>query len=565
MDRKPYQGTDDYFREFEARFPFEETPDQAKAIGETLEDMARPKPMDRLICGDVGFGKTEVALRAAFLAVLEGRQVAVLVPTTVLAQQHLATFRARFDGYPVRVESLSRFLSRAAVGEVIKGLRAGTVDIVIGTHRLLQADVEFKQLGLLIVDEEHRFGVRHKERIKQMRKLVDVLTLTATPIPRTLQMSLVGIRDLSVIETPPVDRQAIRTYVTKYDEGLIREAIVRELGRDGQVFFVHNRVETIELMAERIRRLVPEATIAVAHGQMAEGGLEKVMLAFMERQANVLVCSSIIESGLDIPNANTMIVNRADGFGLAQLYQIRGRVGRSHQRAYAYLMIPGEHLITKDAQKRLQVLQELDELGGGFRLAAHDLEIRGAGNLLGKQQSGQVAAVGFELYEQMLADAVRELRGQQQQADIEPEIQLGIPAFIPDSYIGDEQQRLVIYRRLAAVRSDQELADLAGEMRDRYGPLPPTVDSFVRLMDLRRHLRAGEVARAVRRGEWIALQFHPTARVEVDSLLALVKKSPDRFRLSADFQLSFRPAATDWDGVVDEVKQVLQRVEGSAG
>ncbi len=563
VERRVYAVPDDYFRDFEARFPFEETQDQAKAIGETLDDMGKSKPMDRLICGDVGYGKTEVALRAAFLAVLSGHQVAVLVPTTVLAQQHLATFRARFQGYPVRVEGLSRFQSRGEITEVLRGLERGTVDVVIGTHRLLQADVKFRELGLLVVDEEHRFGVRHKERIKQMRALVDVLTLTATPIPRTLQMSLAGIRDLSVIETPPIDRQAIRTYVTKYDEGLIREAILRELSRQGQVFFVHNRVETIEIMARRIRELAPEAVVVVAHGQMKEGDLEKVMLAFMEQKANVLVCSSIIESGLDIPNANTMIINRADHLGLAQLYQIRGRVGRSHQRAYAYLMIPGEHLITKDAQKRLQVLQGLDELGGGFRLAAHDLEIRGAGNLLGKQQSGHVAAIGFELYEQMLADAVRELRGEQMTSDIEPEIQLGIPAFIPDTYIADEQQRLVVYRRLAAVRTDQELEEVTVELRERYGPLPPLVDSFVRLMDLRRHLRLHEVVRAVRAGDWITLQFHPAARVEVDTLMALVQQSKNRFRLSQDFQLSLRPQSGDWDGIVEEVKSVLQRLEAS--
>jgi transcription-repair coupling factor (superfamily II helicase) len=405
--------------------------------------------------------------------------------------------------------------------------------------------------------------VKHKERVKQMRKLVDVLTLTATPIPRTLQMGLVGIRDLSVIETPPVDRQAIRTYVTKYDEGLVRETIQRELDRDGQVFFVHNRVETIEVMGQRIRDFVPAAKVAVAHGQMAGAELEKVMLAFMAREVNVLVCSAIIESGLDIPNANTMIINRADQFGLAQLYQLRGRVGRSHQRAYAYLMIPGEHLITKDAQKRLKVLQELDELGGGFRLAAHDLEIRGAGNLLGKQQSGHVAAIGFEMYEQMLAEAVRELRGEQLQTDIEPEIQLGIPAFIPDSYIDDEQQRLVIYRRLASIRNDEELDNLTIEMRERFGPLPSTVDSFVRLMDLRRHLRAHQVVRAVRREDWITLQFHPSAPVEVDTLLALVQKNKKTFRMTQDFQLSFLPAAKDWDGIVAETKAVLEQLRAN--
>jgi len=434
VDERPaHTPPDAYFREFEATFPFEETPDQKQAIDDVLADLQRGKPMDRLICGDVGYGKTEVALRAAFLSVMDGRQVALLVPTTVLAQQHFTTFRRRCEGYPVRVEMMSRFQTPAQQREVLQAVRAGRVDIVVGTHRLLQADVEFKRLGLLIIDEEHRFGVRHKEKIKNLRALVDVMAMTATPIPRTLQMSLMGIRDLSVIETPPVDRLAVRTYVTHYDDDIIRDAIQRELGRGGQAFFVHNKVENIDLMARHLRTLVPDTVIAVAHGQMHERDLEKVMYQFMAREVNVLVCSAIIESGLDIPNANTILINRADHFGLAQLYQLRGRVGRSHERAYAYLMIPGEHVITKDAQKRLRVLQELDDLGGGFRLAAHDLEIRGAGNLLGKQQSGHIAAVGFELYTQMLEEAVQELRGQRRHVEVEPEIQLGFPAYIPDT------------------------------------------------------------------------------------------------------------------------------------
>ena len=416
--RTAYQETDGLYAEFAARFAFEETPDQQRAIDEVLADLGGEKPMDRLICGDVGYGKTEVAMRAAWVAVLGGKQVAVLVPTTILAQQHLETFRARFAGHPLTVDMLSRFRSTADNRETLARLAAGRVDIVIGTHRLLQKDVVFRSLGLLIVDEEHRFGVQAKERIRALRPTVDVLTLTATPIPRTLNMALSGIRDLSVIETPPVDRLAIRTYVTRYDEAVIRDAVLRELGRGGQVFFVHNRVESIDAVARRLAEVVPEARIAVAHGQMAERALERTMLDFMHGQANVLVSSAIIESGLDIPTANTMIVNRADTFGLAQLYQLRGRIGRSHHRAYAYLLIPGEHLITPDAQKRLRVLQELDDLGGGFRLAAHDLEIRGAGNLLGKQQSGHIAAVGLELYTSMLEQAVRELRGTPAEVEI---------------------------------------------------------------------------------------------------------------------------------------------------
>lgn len=557
MDRRSFSTPDQYFREFEAAFPFEETPDQQRAIDEVLADMQRGKPMDRLICGDVGYGKTEVALRAAFLAVLDGRQVAVLVPTTVLAQQHYNTFRRRFDGYPVRVEMLSRFLSRTETQSVVQGIRTGEVDVVIGTHRLFQKDIAFKNLGLLVVDEEHRFGVSHKERIKQMRKLVDVLTLTATPIPRTLQMSLLGIRDLSVIETAPIDRLAIRTYVTRHDEGLMREAILRELGRDGQVFFVHNRVETIEIRARRLRELVPDAAIAVAHGQMHEHDLERVMADFFSKKTNVLVCSAIIESGLDIPNANTIIIDRADYFGLAQLYQLRGRVGRSHERAYAYLMIPGEQLITREAQLRLRALQELDDLGGGFRLATHDLEIRGAGNLLGKQQSGHVAAVGFELYEQMMEEAVHELRGEAVAAEVEPEIQLGFPAYIPEAYIPDENQRLVFYRKLAVIKGAAELEAIAAELRERYGPIPPLADSFLRVMDLRRSLKDYMVVRAVLRDGIVTLQFHQEAKVDVERLVTLVRKSNGRFKLSADFQLTFRPGSSDWDGLVEETKRVL--------
>jgi transcription-repair coupling factor (superfamily II helicase) len=560
-ERRAYCAPDPYFREFEATFPFEETPDQKQAIDDVLADLQRGKPMDRLICGDVGYGKTEVALRAAFLSVMDGRQVALLVPTTVLAHQHFTTLRRRCEGYPVQVEMLSRFQTPAQQREVLRGLAAGRVDIVVGTHRLLQADVEFKNLGLLIIDEEHRFGVKHKERIKELRKLIDVMAMTATPIPRTLQMSLMGIRDLSVIETPPVDRLAVRTYVTRYDDDIVRDAIDRELGRGGQVFFVHNRVENIDLMARHLHTLAPDAVLAVAHGQMPERELEQVMLRFMRREVNLLVCSAIIESGLDIPNANTIIINRADHFGLAQLYQLRGRVGRSHERAYAYLMIPGEHLITKDAQKRLRVLQELDDLGGGFRLAAHDLEIRGAGNLLGKQQSGHIAAVGFELYTQMMEEAVQELRGQRRHIEVEPEIQLGFPAYIPDTYIPDEHQRLVFYRRLAAVRDTAELEDIGAELRERYGPIPPLVDSFLRVMDLRRTLKACMIVRAVLRSGIVTLGFHTDAPVDVDQLVALVERSKGRFRLSADYQLTFTPANRDWDGLVQEIQSVLQQIQ----
>jgi transcription-repair coupling factor (superfamily II helicase) len=563
LDGHAYPTPDDYYREFEAAFPFEETPDQQRAIDEVVGDLQRGRPMDRLICGDVGYGKTEVAMRAAFVAVMDGQQVAVLVPTTVLAQQHLNTFRQRFQGHPVRIAMLSRFLEPGGVRRVVDGLARGEVDVVIGTHRLLQKDVAFKQLGLLVIDEEHRFGVAHKERIKQLKKTVAVLTLTATPIPRTLQMSLVGIRDLSVIETPPVDRLAIRTYVTRYDEGLVREAILREIHRQGQVFFVHNRVETIEMVARRLRELVPEATFAVGHGQMHERDLERVMADFFDRKVSVLVCSAIIESGLDVPHANTIIINRADQLGLAQLYQLRGRVGRSHERAYAYLMIPGEQLISRDAQKRLRVLQELDDLGGGFRLAAHDLEIRGAGNLLGKQQSGQVAAVGFELYERMLADAVRELRGEHVQEEVEPEIQLGVPAYIPGSYVPDENQRVVFYRRLAGIRRREDLEEVAAELKDRFGPLPPLVDTLLEVMDLRRHLKDHRVVRVALKNGRVTIQYHHEAPVEVEHLVRMVEQSKGHLKLSQDFQVSFAASDRDWDGLIAETKSVLQSLRAT--
>src|SRR5262245_49426950 len=503
--RASYGEPDGLYREFAARFPFEETPDQQRAIDDVLADLGRDKPMDRLVCGDVGFGKTEVAMRAAFSVALAGKQVALLVPTTVLAQQHQETLRARFQGCPVTIEVLSRFRSPAANKETVEKLANGAVDIVIGTHRLLQKDVAWKDLGLLIVDEEHRFGVKDKERIRALRSSVDVLTLTATPIPRTLNMAYSGIRDLSVIETPPVDRLAIRTYVTRHDEAVIRDAILRELGRGGQVFFVHNRVENIDAVARRLGEVVPEAKISVAHGQMDERVLERTMLGFIHRETNVLVTSAIIESGLDIPTANTLIVDRADTFGLAQLYQLRGRIGRSHHRAYAYLLIPGEHLITPEAQQRLRVLQELDDLGGGFRLAAHDLELRGAGNLLGKQQSGHIAAVGLELYTNMLEQAVRELRGEAAETEVEPEIQLGIPAYIPDGYIPDVSQRLVIYKRLAGIRGVPDVDAIAEELAERYGPLPSLVDTLLRVMELRRWLKDLRVVRARRRGPAVVL------------------------------------------------------------
>jgi transcription-repair coupling factor (superfamily II helicase) len=488
---------DRYFQEFETTFAFEETPDQVKAIEDVLEDMTSKRPMDRLICGDVGYGKTEVALRAAFKAAMDGKQVAMLVPTTVLAEQHYQSFSERFEGFPINVAVLSRFKSSAQQNEIVDGLKKGSIDIVIGTHRLLQKDIVFKDLGLLIIDEEHRFGVRHKERLKKLKVSVDVMTLTATPIPRTLHMALAGIRDLSNIETPPQDRRAIETYVTNYDEFTIREAIYREINRGGQVFFVHNHVQTIHQMAAKLGTLVPEARIAVGHGQMRERELENVMLDFVHKKIDMLVCTTIIESGLDIPAANTIIINRADKFGLAQIYQLRGRVGRSSEQAYAYLIIPGETLISRDAQKRLRALLDFSELGAGFKIALNDLQIRGGGAILGSSQSGHIAAIGYELYLELLEKAVKTMKqsGESPAEAIETEINLPISAFLPEEFIRDADQRLIAYKRLATLADEQSIQDLADEWRDRYGPLPETVKSLIITAKVRLFLKKLKVVR----------------------------------------------------------------------
>jgi transcription-repair coupling factor (superfamily II helicase) len=464
--------------ELEAAFPYYETEDQLRAIADVKADMEKPKPMDRLICGDVGYGKTEVAVRAAFKAVLDGKQVAVLVPTTVLAQQHYATFRNRLAPFPVEVEMLSRFRSRAEQKKILEKLLVGQVDIVIGTHRLLQKDIDFADLGLLIIDEEQRFGVTHKERLKRMRTEVDVLTLTATPIPRTLYLSLTGVRDISTIETPPEERLPVATYVGEYDAQLVRRAILRELERGGQVFYVHNRVQTIEATRRRLARLVPEATFGVGHGQMRESDLEKVMLRFVAGEVDVLVSTSIIESGLDIPNANTLIIERADRFGLAQLYQLRGRVGRGAQRAYAYLFHNRVTRLTAEARQRLETMREATDLGAGYTIAMRDLEIRGAGDILGTRQSGQIAAVGFDMYTRLLARAVQELKARREGHAPPPEplggirIDLPIPARLPEDYVPDVKLRLQIYRRMADLGSMEQIEGMEQELADRFGPLP---------------------------------------------------------------------------------------------
>jgi transcription-repair coupling factor (superfamily II helicase) len=472
-------------RELEAAFPYEETPDQLTAIEEVKRDMEAPRPMDRLICGDVGYGKTEVAVRAAFKAVQDGRQVAVLVPTTILAQQHWLTFKERLADFPVQVEVLSRFRTAKEQKDVLQRLAAGQVDIVVGTHRLLSKDVRFHDLGLVVIDEEHRFGVAQKERVRQITRTVDVLAMTATPIPRTLNLSLAGARDMSVIETPPRDRLPVHTEICEVDDELVTDAILREVDRGGQVFFVHNRVETIHNMALRVQRLVPQVKVAVAHGQMAERDLERVMLDFLDRKSDVLVATMIIESGLDIPSVNTLILDRADTLGLAQLYQLRGRVGRSSHRAYAYLLVPSRRVLTEEAEKRLRVIEEFDELGVGFKIALKDMEIRGAGNLLGPEQHGFILGLGFDLYMKLLEEAVAALKGEAAEVKPEPRLLTDWSAFLPDDYVPDEHEKLAMYRRLADARDLSGLDDLTLELMDRFGQLPEPAVALVELRRLR--------------------------------------------------------------------------------
>ena len=550
---------DRYFHQFEADFEFEETPDQAKAIEDVLADMQKSVPMDRLVCGDVGYGKTEVAMRAAFKSTLDRRQVAVLVPTTVLAQQHYLSFKKRFKDYPVVVEVISGLKKAPEVREVLKRAKEGKVDILIGTHKLLGGEVAFKDLGLLVVDEEQRFGVKQKEQIKRLRTQVDVLTLTATPIPRTLHMSMSGVRDMSIIATPPQDRRSIRTFVMKFDPPVIKEAIEREVARGGQVFFVHNRVESIASMERTLKELVPNVPIGVAHGQMGEGQLEKVMLAFTEKKFQVLLCTSIIESGIDISSANTMIVNRADTFGLAQLYQLRGRVGRSKERAYAYLLVPARQTITRDAQRRLEVLQNFTELGAGFSIASHDLEIRGAGNLLGEKQSGAIAEIGFDLYAQLLEESVAELQGQPPRAQIEPEITLQLAALIPDDYVPDVHQRLVFYKRFSQASHPDEVADLRAELVDRYGEAPDEVDNLSELTLLKIDMRDLRL-RAMESGAGrLVVTLGADALLDGHKLAALVQRSKGLYRLTPDMKLVAKvQEGTKGHALVVEAKKVLR-------
>jgi len=510
--------------EFEDAFEFSETPDQATAIADIKRDMEAPTPMDRLLCGDVGYGKTEVAMRAAFKAVANSKQVAVLAPTTVLVFQHYETFRRRMAAFPIRVEMLSRFRSTREQKDILAALEEGKVDILIGTHRLLSRDVVFHDLGLLIVDEEQRFGVTHKERLKEMSRNVDVLTMTATPIPRTLNMSLVGLRDMSMIETPPKDRLAIQTVVAPFSESVIRRAIVEELDRNGQVFFVHNRVESIYSMAALIQKLAPKARVVVGHGQMGERELEKVMLQFIRDEADVLVSTTIVENGLDIPRANTIIVNRADRFGLSELYQLRGRVGRSNQRAYAYLLVPPEASLTPVAKRRLAALREFSELGAGFRIAALDLELRGAGNLLGREQHGHVAAIGFDLYTQMLERAVAAKKGEAEQPELRTTLNLGMDIRIPPEYLPSESLRLRTYKRIAEIRNEDERETLRRELADRFGPPPPAIDNLLDYAVLKSLCERLQISSVDRRANEAAIKFYPTTSVRPERLVRLVRK-----------------------------------------
>jgi transcription-repair coupling factor (superfamily II helicase) len=514
-------------QEFEDAFSFELTPDQTTAIADIKRDMEEPVPMDRLLCGDVGYGKTEVAMRAAFKAVMDGKQVALLAPTTVLAFQHQKTLHERFAGFPIRIDTVSRFRTRAEQKQVLDELVSGKVDIIVGTHRLLSKDVEFRDLGLLVVDEEQRFGVAHKERIKQLRKRVDVLTMTATPIPRTLNMSLVGIRDMSIIETPPRDRLSIQTHVVKFDSEVIRRAIRHELERGGQVYVVHNRVESIDSIGSLISRLVPEAKLAIGHGQMDEDALEKTMLDFMSHRHDVLVATTIVENGLDIPNANTIIINRADRYGLSQLYQLRGRVGRSDRPAYAFLLIPPEESVSPVARKRLAAVKEFSDLGSGFRVAALDLEIRGAGSLLGGEQSGHMETVGFEMYAKLLEEAVRELKGEEIEDDVRATVNLRVDLKIDEAYIPDMNQRLMVYRRIASARHDEDVDRALAEVRDRYGPPPESIMNLVDYGRIRVMADRLGIENVDREGDKVVFRFRPQTRLDPARLVSLVERRTD--------------------------------------
>ena len=562
----PFPEPDSQFRSFEATFPFTETTDQESAIADIITDLTKPIPMDRLICGDVGFGKTEVAMRAAFLAILAKKQVAILVPTTVLAEQHGERFRERFGGEAVNIEVINRFRSKVDMKDILNRTQIGNVDILIGTHRLLSNDVRFANLGLLVIDEEQRFGVKHKERIKQIKTHVHVLTMSATPIPRTLNMAMTGLRDISIIQTPPAERLAIRTEVTRFSEDVIREAIERELHRGGQTFFVHNRVESIHGMAELLRQLVPEAKICVAHGQMTSSELEQKMVAFVKRQFNLMVCTTIIESGIDLPSVNTMIINRADQFGLSQLYQLRGRIGRGADRAHAYLLMPENQRINKDAMQRLSILKRFSELGSGFNIASHDLDLRGAGDLLGADQSGNIHAVGFELYTELLHEAIEQAKGKGSHHEIEPEIKLPIPTVIPEDYIPDPAERLNLYQRLTLSKTDDEIFNLCSEIAERFGPAPEEIKHLAEIMVIRRRLinlgAIGLNAAQVQNDIKIGVTFGEHSLVDRNDLAIKLQNEPEKFKLLPSGRLAVT-LQQDKDCSQEEILRILKDHLGS--
>jgi len=557
------------YQAFANGFPFEETADQAEAIVQVIADLGREQPMDRVVCGDVGFGKTEVAMRAAFVAVQAGKQVVVLVPTTLLAQQHQNSFADRFADWPVRIESLSRFRSGKETAAALEGVENGTVDILIATHRLLHAQPRFKDLGLVIIDEEHRFGVRDKERLKALRAEVHVLTLTATPIPRTLNMALGGLRELSIIATPPAERLPIKTFVTEWHDATVREAILRELRRGGQIYYVHNEVRDIARVAESLGKLVPEAKICIGHGQMRERELEQMMVDFYHRRFDILVATTIIESGIDVPSANTIIIDRADRFGLAQLHQMRGRVGRSHHRAYAYLLVPSRKALTGDALKRLEALESLEELGAGFVLATHDLEIRGAGELLGEQQSGEMTEVGLTMYLDMLDRAVKALRaGRRVDLDAplasQSEVELRVPSLLPEDYVGDVQVRLALYKRIAAAADDDALDGMLVELTDRFGEPPTPARNLLRTARLRlvaRRLGLRRVDFGTHGGQ---LQFEPQNSIDPKKVVALLQSNPREYRLEGPLKLRVSHPLVDETERFEFVTALLQRLGGGA-
>jgi transcription-repair coupling factor (superfamily II helicase) len=526
--------------QFEEFFPYEETPDQLQAAEEIKRDMESETPMDRLLCGDVGYGKTEVALRAAFKAIMDGKQVAILAPTTVLTQQHFHTIQERFQGFPVRAESISRFKTPAQQKEILKRLELGEIDILVGTHRLLAKDVKFKSLGLLVVDEEQRFGVAHKESIKNLRRAVDVLTLSATPIPRTLHMSMVGIRDMSLLETPPEERYPVQTHVVEYSDGLVRDAILRELSRGGQVYMVYNHVDSIESVFAKLKDTVPEARVAIGHGQMREHMLEDVMLDFYDGRYDVLLCTTIIESGLDVPRANTLIVCEADHFGLAQLYQLRGRVGRSNRVAYAYLTLQPDRAVSETADKRLQAIREFTEFGSGFRIAMRDLEIRGAGNLLGAEQHGFLSAVGYDMYCKLLEQTVRELRGEEGAAAdaIETRVEFHVDAYLPSEYVQDEKQRMELYHRIAALENRLARDDLEDELTDRFGDIPEEATTLLDIALLKSYLNKLGVDWIQHKAGQVRMRFSQSARVDPSRLIPALAQADKRLIIEPGSQLT---------------------------